>query len=133
MRLYLDASAIIYAVESVPPFRDLVVARIAQAVQSGDVLTSQLSRLECRVKPLRDGDRLLLQRFEDFFTRQGVTVAHLSPAVVDRATELRARTGFRTPDALHLATAIEHGADVFLTGDNRLERCDAMRVEVPRP
>jgi hypothetical protein len=31
MRLYLDASMIIYAVESQPPFRDTVIARIMQA------------------------------------------------------------------------------------------------------
>jgi predicted nucleic acid-binding protein len=133
MRLYLDASAIMYAVEGVPAFRDLVIARIAQAVPSGELVTSQLSRLECRVKPLREGDTALLQRFDDFFTREGLTVVDLSPVVVDRATELRARAGFRTPDALHLATAVELAADVFLTGDDRLERCDAVHVEVLRP
>jgi hypothetical protein len=81
------------------------------------------------VKPLREANTIVLQRFDDFFTRRGLMVADLSAAIIDRATELRARSGFGTPDALHLATAVELAADVFLTGDDRLERCDSVRVE----
>ena len=54
MRLYLDAAPIIYAVEQVLPYAAAVDARLS----SSEVvpLTSDLTRLECRVKPLRDGD-----------------------------------------------------------------------------
>jgi hypothetical protein len=31
VKLYLDANAIIYAVEGAPPFRDAVIARLARA------------------------------------------------------------------------------------------------------
>jgi hypothetical protein len=57
MRLYLDSSAIIYCLEGAPAVRELAVHHIEQAERSpsGAVITSQLSRLECRVKPLRDG------------------------------------------------------------------------------
>jgi predicted nucleic acid-binding protein len=37
---------------------------------------------------------------------------------------------FATVDALHLATAIEHGCQVFLTHDNRLARCTDLIVEM---
>jgi hypothetical protein len=68
MRLYLDASAIIYSLEGAPPVRELAVRRIEQAEQSeGAVITSQLSRLECRVKPLRDSAADVLARFDAFF------------------------------------------------------------------
>ena len=58
MRLYLDANAIIYGVESSPPLRRRVAAWIRQALAdeaSGLLITSALSTLECRVKPLREG------------------------------------------------------------------------------
>ena len=132
MPLYLDSSVIIYAVESTAPFRDAVVARIAEAERTGQLVTSQLARLECRVKPLRENDTGLLQRFDDFFAHPSLDVVEISAAVVDGATALRAHDAFRTPDALHLATAIEYGADVFLTGDQRLARCDRVRIEVVR-
>jgi predicted nucleic acid-binding protein len=38
--------------------------------------------------------------------------------------------GFKTSDAIHLATAIEREADLFLTGDMELRRCTELAVEV---
>jgi uncharacterized protein len=135
MRLYLDASMIIYAVESQPPFRDTVITRILQAEGAigGIIITSRLSRLECRVKPLREANDDLLGKYEEFFTRSLVRVAEITAPVIERATGLRARYGLRTPDAIHLATAIEEHADLFLTGDTALARCAEVRVEVLRP
>lgn len=48
-----------------PPFRDTVIARIAQAedILGSIVITSQLSRLECRVRALRDGNAELLTKY----------------------------------------------------------------------
>ncbi len=51
----------------------------------------------------------------------------LTAAVVDGATQLRAKYGFKSPDALHLASAVDCGAAAFWTGDASLTRC----VEVP--
>jgi hypothetical protein len=50
--------------------------------------------------------------------------------VIDRATELRAAHGFKTPDAIQFSDAIEEKADAFLTGDVSLTRCSAIRVEL---
>ncbi len=93
-------------------------------------MTSRLSRLECRTKPLRAGDTGLLADYERFFTARRLLIAELSAAVVERATELRARYGFKTPDALHLATALIQRAGTFLTGDAALARCTELTVEV---
>jgi predicted nucleic acid-binding protein len=135
MRLYLDASTIIYAIESLPPFRDAVIARImrAEGTVGGIVITSRLSRLECRVKPLREADTDLLAKYEEFFTRRFVRVAEVTAAAIEQATDLRARYSLRTPDAIHLATAIEEHADLFLTGDAALTRCAEVRVEILQP
>ena len=135
MRLYLDASTIIYAIESLPPFRDIVIARVMQAegTEGGIIITSRLSRLECRVKPLREANADLLGKYDEFFTRRLVSVVEVTAPVIERATDLRARYGLRTPDAIHLATALEDETDLFLTGDAALARCAEVRVEVLRP
>jgi predicted nucleic acid-binding protein len=132
---YLDASAIIYLVEGAASAQALVARRIAGAEQdpAGRVLTSHLSRLECRVKPLRASDVLLLSTYDAFFTRARLEVLDISAAVIDRATDLRARYGFKTPDAIHLACAIGRGADVFVTGDAMLGRCEEIRIEIVSP
>jgi predicted nucleic acid-binding protein len=57
-------------------------------------------------------------------------VSELDAATIERATNLRARYGFRTPDAIHLATGLEQKVDSFLTSDAALVRCDELRVEV---
>jgi predicted nucleic acid-binding protein len=132
MRLYIDACCIIYAVEGLPQFRDPLLARFIQleADPDGVLITSRLSRLECRVKPLRDQRQDLLSNYDGFFARRPLILAEISAAVVERATTLRALHRFKTPDAIHLATAIEAGADTFLTDDAGLTRCPDVHVEV---
>src|SRR5262245_40277205 len=91
---------------------------------------SRLTRLECRSRPLCAGDQATLAQFDVFFAGVELVLADISPAVVERATDLRAKYNLKTPDALHYATAIEFGATVFLTGDRGLARCMEVPVEV---
>lgn len=135
MRLYLEASAIIYSIEGLPHVREATVRFIdrTETVDEGVVVTSYLSRLECRVRPLRDRNESLLARFDAFFSRPGLLLADVSPQVLERATELRATHGFKTPDAIHLATALLQGANAFLTGDEGLRKCPGLEVAVLDP
>jgi predicted nucleic acid-binding protein len=73
---------------------------------------------------LRAGDLATLAQFDVFFAGAELVVAEVSAAVVERATDLRARYNLKTPDALHYATA------VFLTGDRALSRCSEVPVEL---
>jgi len=132
VRLYLDASTIVYSIEGITPVRDAAIARIDEAEGSsgGIILTSRLSCLECRVKPLRDRNTELLSYYDRFFTRASLRVIEIGPAIIDCATELRARYGLKTPDAIHAATAIVEGADMLFTGDRDLLRCAELKVQV---
>ena len=96
----------------------------------GSLITSRLTRLECRSKPLQVGDLATLAQFDVFFAGVELILAEVSPMVIERATELRARHNLKTPDAIHYATAIVGGATVFLTGDRALARCSEVAVEV---
>jgi predicted nucleic acid-binding protein len=93
-------------------------------------LTSQLSRLECRVKPLRNRDTALLALDDAFFTGAEVGLLEVTEAVLEKATEIRADLNLKTPDAIHLASAILAGVSEFLTGDRNLARCTEVRVEI---
>ena len=73
----------------------------------GSLVTSRLTRLECRSKPLRGGDLATLAQFEVFFAGVELVIVELGRAVVERATELRAQYNLKTPDAIHYATAVE--------------------------
>jgi predicted nucleic acid-binding protein len=96
----------------------------------GIVLTSLIACLEARVLPVRTQNQRLLNHYEFLFEHSGLRVLAITPHVVERATLLRASHGFRTPDAIHLATALVAGADAFLTGDKALARCPGLNVEI---
>ena len=127
MRVYLDSAPIIYLVEDFAPYASALESRLAApgVVQ----ICSELSRLECRIKPIRDGEGALLAAFDSYFADIISEVVPLSRQVIEHATVLRARHSFRTPDAIHLAAAIVSACDLFLTNDFRLSRCTEIAVE----
>lgn len=131
-RIYLDACCIIYLVEAASPFHATIVSRLLrhQADPSSRLITSRLSWLECRIRPLKDNDRELLAAYDQLFAANRMLIAEITAEVVANAATLRARYGFKTPDAIHLASAIEEKAELFLTGDSSLARCTEIAIEV---
>jgi predicted nucleic acid-binding protein len=131
-RLYLDANSIIYLVEAVDPFHATVAARLLSHRTNPEsrIITSRLSRLECRILLLRKANTLLLAKYAAFFTMERLVVSEVTANIIERTTDLRVRYNFKTPDAIHLATAIEEQSDLFLTGDRALARCVEVNVEV---
>ena len=89
-----------------------------------------MTRLECRSRPLRAGDLATLAQFDVFFAGVELLVVEVDTAVIERATDLRARYNLKTPDASHYAAAVEVGATAFLTGDRGLSRCSEVPVEI---
>jgi uncharacterized protein len=128
--IYLDACCFIYLVEGTPTWRAAIENRLRAIDSTARLVTSQLSRLECRTRPMRDRDEALLRRYDTLFSADRVSLVEIGEAIIDRATDLRARYGYKTPDAIHLATGIESGVAAFLTGDIRLQTCSEVRVEV---
>jgi uncharacterized protein len=130
MLVYCDSMILIYYLDHEGQFQDRAAARLASIRAVGDqIAVSDLTRLECRVAPIRMGDTLLLAKFDAFFALPQVRYAPLTTAVFDRATYLRATRRLGTADALHLAAAIDAGCGVFLTNDARLGNVDGIVIE----
>jgi predicted nucleic acid-binding protein len=130
--LFFDASALIYRFEGVPAFQSAAVALVAELVQAhpeARPAISRLSRLECRVKPLREKNQALLARYERFFADPELQIVELDGRVIDLATHLRAKNGLKTPDALQAACALALSRAVsFITGDAEFERVKGLQV-----
>lgn len=134
MKLYLDANVIIFGHEADEPLKQLVLNLLLDWCQrGGKVTTSILSRLECRVIPLRTRNAGLLADYADFFSSEALEVVEISRPIIELATELRAQYGFKSPDAIHLASAVDAGAQKFLTADVALRKCTEIVVEVISP
>jgi predicted nucleic acid-binding protein len=126
----IDASAFIYLVERHPTFFT-AVEPIFRAVDAGTVqaITSVLTLLEVLVKPLEANASVLADDFRAALSASAsLRVVNVDGAIAEQAAAIRATYGYRTPDAIHLATAQLAGADAFLTNDDKLHAFSATPV-----
>lgn len=97
-------------------------------------VTSVLALLETLTGAFRRGDDLLARRYEEILGRlSGVTLLPVTRSVARRAARLRALHALATPDAIHVATAVDARAQVFVTTDRRLARVSEIPVRVLKP
>jgi predicted nucleic acid-binding protein len=125
--IYLDSNVLIRLIEGDHAARNPIERRLAPEPQ---FITSQLSRLECRCRPMRDANATLLGLYDAAFSARELRLIELDAQVIDQATTIRATQNLKAPDALHLATALVSGATVFLTGDKQLTRFTQIKVEL---
>src|SRR5262245_16114389 len=131
MLAYLDTVICIYAVEGALAFQARARARLLTLRTAGDQpAISDLTWLECRVKPIRLGDAVALADMEAFLTASDVVRVPLPTAVYERGCRIRVIHNYKLADAMHLAAAVESGCGLFLTNDHRLSRFPDISVEV---
>ncbi len=131
MLIYCDSVILIYYLDLTGPLHTRAANRLAAMKKAGDQIAfSDLSRLECRVGPMKRNDPAALAVFDGFFGRPDVTLVPVTRAVFDRATVIRAQLSFKTADSLHLAAAVEGKCDEFLTNDARLNKFSDLPVEI---
>jgi len=126
----LDTAPLIFFIERRNPFVDLL-RPFFHAVDRGDtrVVTSTVTLLEVLVHPLRHGDETLAHQYNDILLSSPyIFTVPVTPATAQAAAELRAAHNLKTPDAIHLATAINHHAEVFLTNDRDFGHVAAPRI-----
>lgn len=120
----------VYHFEENPQF-GAAASQVLETAESGRcrLVTSVLSLLEVLVVPKRRGLQELVQRYKDFFHAfPHLDVVDIGPEIAEIASELRASTSLRTPDALHLATALHYRVQAFLSEDTRLRAVPGLRI-----
>ena len=131
-RVYLDTSALIYAVEKNPVFWPLLQP-VWAAASAGTVHleTSGLSLLEVLVGPFKSGNQALATVYDNLLHSSDVVVHPINDAVLREAARLRSIvTGLRTPDAIHAATAVLNPPFTFLTNDAGFRKVRGLPVTV---
>jgi len=122
--VYVDSCVLIYAMEQDPlfgePARNCLASQLAQNLQ---LAISPMVQLECLVHPLARQQGELIIRYQAWL--QTFQWLSINDTTFARATELRASHGLKTPDALHLATALQHGCVALISNDKRLEQVGA--------
>ena len=126
----LDTAVLIYYFEDISEFAD-IVETVMLPIVSGQAMGifASIGIIELLVKPKRKG----LTELETLYRSELATlpnfyVVNLGETIIDKAAELRATYGLRTPDVIHLATAIVSGASLFITNDRRLKKVRGIKV-----
>ena len=127
-RIGLDTNVLIYYIEEHPIFLKKIEPLIDKIVQGKATgITSYVTLLELLVKPLKDGRLDLVDQYKTILTEQ-LEMVPIDEAVSLKAAQLRAKYGFRTPDAIQLASVIQKKGDVFITNDRGLK--DVLEIKV---
>jgi predicted nucleic acid-binding protein len=130
--LSIDTSPFIYLVEKHPIYEERVVAIFGQVgVGRVQVVTSMLTLTEVLMMPLIKKQSHYVREYREMLLNtQSILSVEVDKTIAERAAELRAKYGLKTPDALHVATALETGCQAFLTNDMELKRVSEIQILV---
>jgi predicted nucleic acid-binding protein len=124
MKYYLDSCILIYMIEKVEDYRKLVLDFITE---DSELIISDFTKLECRVKPIKEKNKELLNEYDEFFL-ESANLINLTSEVMEKATSIRAEYNFKTPDFIHLACAVLSKSDFFITNDKRLSDFKELKI-----
>lgn len=129
-RLYIDAAPLVYYVEENSHYVDRMdVIVVAVEDPSVKAFSSVVTLTEVLTHPLRLGQHHFEQEYRGILLySDGFQLLPVTIETADIAAHLRARYNLRTPDALHVATAMQANCDVFLTNDTDIRRVTELRV-----
>jgi predicted nucleic acid-binding protein len=95
------------------------------------VVTSSFTRTETLSKPIRDKATEVEKQYRLIFDRgEHLETIPLDDDIANDAAQLRAAYNLRSPDAVHLATAIKSNCQAFLTNDLQLKRVTEIPILV---
>lgn len=130
-RIYLDTAPIIYSVEEKESYWP-VLQPLWDSVKNGEieVVTSELSILETLVVPIRNEDADLVAGYETLLADSQVELIPITARVLRLAARLRAEQNFKTPDAIHAATALLSNCDHLVSNDIGFRRLTNINVTI---
>ena len=123
-RLGIDSAPLIYLVEKHSTYFDQMLF-IIQQIHKGSItaISSTLTIIEVLIHPIRQSNTHLINEYRDILENsKGFDLVSLQPTVAHIAADLRAKYNLKTPDAIHVASAIHMDCDAFLTNDEGIKR-----------
>ena len=126
----LDTMIFIYHFEANQIYSPLTFS-IFESLEKGNfnAITSILTLLEILVKPKRESNLILTERYKILLeTFPNLQVKILDENIADIASSLRANYNINTPDAIQIATSLEAKADILITNDATLKKISEIKV-----
>jgi len=131
-KIGIDTPILIYVLEKNPQYIERA-REFMRRVQSGEyhAIFSGIGLIEILTGPKKQGQYELAARYREIITHfPNLTIRGINENIIDIASDVRAKYGIATPDAIHLATAIDSGATKFITNDTGLRKIKEIAVEL---
>lgn len=126
----LDTTPLIYFIEKHPDYVN-IIRSFFKVVEDGEceVVTSTITLLETLVRPLKLGDKYLVEKYRTILLKtKGLKTVPVSTEIAGAAAGLRAKYNIHIADSIEMATAINGGASFFLTNDLALPSLPNLKV-----
>jgi predicted nucleic acid-binding protein len=122
-RVYFDTNVFIYLVEGYAAFQtSLSEIRESLLHQEAEIFTSELTLCEVLVVPFRSNNIEVVNTYRQLIEESGAfTLLPTKRETYIRASLIRAQMGLKMADAIHMATAVEYGCEVFVSNDTSLK------------
>ncbi len=122
-RIYLDTNIFIYALEGYAEYLEFLT-ELFKEIEQGTVkaVSSELTLAEILVKPIMEQNHKAQDIYQEALrTSNGLEIVPVSREILIEAARIRAQSGHKLPDAIHLGTAYMNKCTVFLTNDKRIK------------
>jgi len=132
--VYIDSAPFIYFIEKNLSY-EKPLDELFSSLDRGELqaITSAMTLAEVLVKPYRHQQWVLAEKYESIFEgTPELTMVSVDMEVGRLAAKLRASYALLTPDAIHMSTAMVHGAEFFLTNDGDFRKVDSTDKRVPK-
>jgi len=129
-RVYFDTNAIIYYLEQLQPFYEIVLP-LFESIGTGEIqaYTSEFTLTEMLIKPMKENAIELVQDIKDLLLDPDLfTLTQTHQELFIKAAQLGGRYGLRSADAIHFASAIENHCHYFFTNDKKFKSQQGVQV-----
>ncbi|MFT4248496.1 MAG: PIN domain-containing protein [Pseudomonas sp.] len=126
--IVVDSAPLIYVLERHPRLASRFIGLFeAQAEGRLRIAVSTIALAEVLAGPFRHGLETLASQYEHSLLER-FEVVPVSAGIAVAASRLRIRYGLKLPDAIHLATVLDIGADALVTHDRDFGKVEGLRI-----
>lgn len=132
-RIMFDTAPIVYFIEEHKDFGKITdeIFKLIKDNFDYHAFSSVITLTEVLTQPLRKSRRDVVEKYRQFLLNSSNFIIYsIDPIIAEKAAELRAQYGIRTPDAIQFAIGIESNGSLFVTNDKNLKKIKEIEVLV---
>jgi len=129
-KIFFDTAPIIYYVEDNQLFASKIEG-LLEKFEKQKLMINSIVYAELCIKPKRENNKQLILLFDDFLNNLSFEILNIDKKCAIIATDLMAKyQQIKTIDAIHIASAIAHNCDTFVTNDKQLKQIKEINILV---